>query len=69
MTTTPARASDEDPPAGPRVVMRGESRDSSTFTQIGVQNNFTGPVPAAATMRTLPRDVAAFTGRDTELRS
>ncbi len=32
------------------------------------QNIFTGPVPApVATMRTLPRDVAAFTGRDTEL--
>ena len=41
--------------------MRGESRDSSTFTQIGIQNNFTGPVPApVATVRTLPRDVAAF---------
>ena len=68
MTTTPARASDEEPPAGPQVVMRGESHDSSKLTQIGVQNNFTGPVPAAATMRTLPGDVAAFTGRDTELR-
>jgi len=69
MTTTPARAADEDPPAGPRGEMRGESRDSSTFTQIGVQNNFTGPVPApVATVRTLPRDVAAFTGRDAELR-
>jgi hypothetical protein len=33
------------------------------------QNIFTSLVPApAATMRTLPRDVAAFTGRDTELR-
>ena len=31
------------------------------------QTIFTGPVPVA-TMRTLPRDVAAFTGRDTELR-
>ena len=68
MTTTPARAADEDPSAGPQVVMNAESRDSSTLTEIGIQNNFTGPVPAAATMRTLPRDVAAFTGRDTELR-
>jgi len=68
MTTTPARAPGEDPPAGPQVVMRGESRDSSTFTQIGTQTIFTGPVPApVATMRTLPREVAAFTGRDTEL--
>ena len=33
------------------------------------QTIFTGPVPApVATMRTLPRDVAAFTGRDIELR-
>ena len=33
------------------------------------QNIFTGPAPApVATMRTLPRDVAAFTGRDSELR-
>ena len=33
------------------------------------QNIFTGPGPApVATMRTLPRDVAAFTGRDAELR-
>ena len=33
------------------------------------QNIFTGPVSAlVATMRTLPRDVTAFTGRDTELR-
>jgi tetratricopeptide (TPR) repeat protein len=31
------------------------------------QNFFVGPPPLAATMRTLPRDVAAFTGRDTEL--
>ena len=66
MTTTPARAPGEEPLAGPQVVMRGGSRDSSTFTQIGVQYNFTGP--ASATMRTLPRDVAAFTGRDAELR-
>ena len=68
MTTTPARAADEDPSAGLQVVMRGKSQNSSTLTEIGVQNNFTGPVPAAATMRTLPRDVAAFTGRDAELR-
>ena len=33
------------------------------------QTIFTGPVPdPVATMRTLPRDVEAFTGRDTELR-
>ena len=67
MTTALARAPGEDPPAGPQVVMRGESRDSSALTEIGVQNNFTGPAPVA-TVRTLPRDVAAFTGRDAEHR-
>ncbi len=69
MTTSPPDEPDEDPPGGTRVEMHGESRDSSTFTQIGTQTIFTGPVPApVATMRTLPRDVAAFTGRDIELR-
>jgi hypothetical protein len=49
--------------------MRGESHNSSTLTEIGVQNNFTGTAPVpVATVRTLPRDVAAFTGRDAELR-
>ena len=67
MTTTPARAADEDPSTGPQVVMNAESRDSSRLTEIGIQNNFTGLAPVS-TMRTLPRDVAAFTGRDAELR-
>ena len=67
MTTTAARAPGEDPSAGPQVVMRGESHNSSTLTEIGVQNNSTDPAPEA-TVRPLPRDVAAFTGRDAELR-
>ena len=42
MTTTPAKASEGDPSAGPQVVMRGESHNSSKLTEIGVQNNLTG---------------------------
>jgi metal-sulfur cluster biosynthetic enzyme len=36
--TTPPGAPGEDPAGGTRVEMRGESHDSSTFIQIGIQN-------------------------------
>ena len=48
MTTPPPGAPDEDPPGGTRVEMRGESRDSSTFTQIGTQIIQPPPLPEQA---------------------
>ncbi|HEY6309766.1 MAG TPA: hypothetical protein VIY52_03015 [Streptosporangiaceae bacterium] len=35
-------------PGGARVEMRGESRESSTFTQIGTQVNYQPPLPEQA---------------------
>jgi len=47
--------------------MRGESRDSSTFTQIATQI-VQPPLPPPLEVRcSLPPDTAAFTGRDEEL--
>jgi hypothetical protein len=45
---TPPGAPGGDPPGKTRVEMRGESRDSSTFTQIGTQTNQAAPLPAEA---------------------
>jgi tetratricopeptide (TPR) repeat protein len=45
--TTPRGMPPEDPP-GARVEMHGESRDRSTFTQIGTQINQAPPLPAEA---------------------
>ena len=47
MTTAPPGTPPEDP-AGSRVEMHGESRDSSTFTQIGTQINQLPPLPEQA---------------------
>jgi len=47
MTTPRGTPPPEDPP-GPRVEMRGEARDWSTFTQIGTQINQAPPLPAEA---------------------
>ena len=67
----------EDPDSGARVEMRGESRDSSTFTQIGSQVNYQPPLPeqafrpwaglvAPAGLSNLPRP-GLFVGRMGEL--
>src|SRR5713101_7361879 len=67
MTTSPPGAASGDPPDGSQVVMRGESRDSSTFTQIATQI-VQPPLPPPLEVRcSLPPDTAAFTGRDEEL--
>jgi hypothetical protein len=46
--TTPRGAPPDDPSGGSRTKMHGESRDSSTFTQIGTQINQPPPLPAEA---------------------
>ena len=48
MTATPPGTPGEDPPGGTRVELHGESRDSSTFTQIGTQIIQPPPLPAQA---------------------
>jgi len=48
MTHAPRGTSPDDPGGGPRIEMRGEARDSSTFTQIGSQINQPPPLPAEA---------------------
>jgi tetratricopeptide (TPR) repeat protein len=64
-------------PGGARVEMRGESRDASTFTQIGIQANYQAPLPeqafrswaqlaAPAGLSNLPRP-GLFVGRPREL--
>ena len=66
-----------DPGGGARVEMRGESRDSGTFYQIGTQVNYQPPLPeqaflpwaelaAPAGLSNLPRP-GLFVGRDREL--
>ena len=69
MTTTPPGAPAEDAAGGLQAHMRGESRDSSTFVQIGTQNNnYNQPPPSPVAVRySLPPDMAAFTGREEEL--
>jgi hypothetical protein len=47
--------------------MHGESRDASTFTQIGTQIIQPLPPSGLEVKYSLPPDTAAFTGRDTEL--
>jgi hypothetical protein len=74
--TAPRGAPPGDPGGGARVEMRGESRDSSTFTQIGTQIN-QPPLPeqafrpwaeldAPAGLANLPRP-GLFVGRAHEL--
>ena len=57
----------EDPAAGPRIEMHGESRDDSTFTQIGAQILQPLPPSGLEVRYSLPPDTVAFTGRDAEL--
>ena len=58
----------EPEPSRTRIDAHAEGQ-SQQYVAARDQTIFTGPVPApVATMRTLPRDVAAFTGRDIELR-
>jgi tetratricopeptide (TPR) repeat protein len=67
MTKEP-ETSAADPASGPRIVMQGQSRDASTFAQIGTQVNNLPPAPASPEVRhALPPDAAAFTGRGEEL--
>ena len=77
MTTTPRGAPQGDPGGGTRVEMHGESRDSSTFTQIGTQIN-QPPLPAEAFrpwaelavppgLANLPARPGLFVGRAGEL--
>ena len=78
MTTTPAGASDGDPPGGTRVEMHAEARDSSTLTQIGQQINQPPPLPEQAFrpwaeltappgLSNLPSRPGLFVGRAGEL--
>ena len=73
MSADPSR----DPGGGAQVEMRGESRDSSTFTQIGTQQVIQAPLPeqafrpwpelaSPAGLSNLPRP-GLFVGRDREL--
>jgi Tetratricopeptide repeat/NB-ARC domain len=75
--TTPAGVPPQDPGGGTRIEMRGESSDSSTFTQIGTQVNYQPPLPeqafrswaelaAPAGLSNLPRP-GLFVGREGEL--
>jgi hypothetical protein len=48
MTATPPGSPGGDPPGGIRVELHGESRDSSTFTQIGTQQVIQAPLPEQA---------------------
>ena len=76
--TGPRGTPPEDPGGGSRVEMRGESRDSSTFTQIGTQINQPPPLPAQAFrpwaelavppgLGNLPARSGLFVGRAEEL--
>jgi tetratricopeptide (TPR) repeat protein len=66
MIATPPGVPPEDPAGGSGAELHGESRDSSTFTQIGTQ--IIQQPPALPEVRySLPPDTAAFTGRDEEL--
>ena len=57
-----------DPASGPAIVMHGQSRNASTFKQIGIEVNVLPPVPAPPEVRySLPPDTPAFIGRDEEL--
>jgi tetratricopeptide (TPR) repeat protein len=57
----------EPAPSSTRVEAHAEDQ-SLQYVAGRDQNFFTGPTPApAAAMRTLPRDIAAFTGRESEL--
>ncbi len=78
MTTVPRGTPSEDPRGGSRVEMHGESRDSSTFTQIGTQINQPPPLPAEAFrpwaelaappgLGNLPARPGLFVGRAQEL--
>jgi tetratricopeptide (TPR) repeat protein len=77
MTATPPGSPGGDPPGGIRVELHGESRDSSTFTQIGTQQVIQAPLPeqafrpwaelaAPAGLSNLPRP-GLFVGRTYEL--
>jgi tetratricopeptide (TPR) repeat protein len=78
MTTTPRGTPPQDPGGGARVEMRGESRDSSTFTQIGTQVIQPPPLPEQAFrpwaelaappgLSNLPARPGLFVGRAGEL--
>jgi tetratricopeptide (TPR) repeat protein len=67
MTGPLSDASHEDSGSGSRVRMRGESRGSSKFTQIGTQVIQPLPPSGLAVTYSLRTDTAAFTGRKQEL--
>jgi tetratricopeptide (TPR) repeat protein len=65
MTAEPQPAPGE-PASNPKIVMHGQSRDNSAFTQIGTQVNVLPAAPPEVRY-SLPPDTVAFTGRDQEL--
>jgi tetratricopeptide (TPR) repeat protein len=67
MTNTPSDSPHEDPGGGSLVRMRGGSRGSSKFTQIGTQVIRPLPPSGLAITYSLRADTAAFTGRKREL--
>jgi hypothetical protein len=66
--TAGQEAAAEGPLSGPAIAMHGQSHDTSTFRQTGIEINVLPQAPAASEVRySLPLDAAAFTGREEEL--